>query len=387
MSTSRSRATACLIAAACVALGGCKTLGLDNIQGMKVDYKSATQIPTLELPPDLRRPEGDDRFTLPGAAGSATYSQYEQKRGAQPVNTTPSVLPKPDGVRLERAGDQRWLVVRGTPDQIWPVVKEFWQETGFILKVESPAAGILETDWAENRARINEGVMRTILGNLTDHIYSTGERDKFRTRLEVGREPDTTDIYITHRGMIETNVSALSDQTRWTPRPSDPELEAEMMQRLMARFGVLEAKAREQIRAVDAKTLTTQPDVSRYASLIKGQDGGGVLSVNDQFDRAWRRIGLALDRVGFTVEDRDRSKGLYFVRYADSDASTKKENEGWFSKLKFWGNDTKVKSEQYRIQIKENTQSSEVSVQQKDGSPDKSETSRRILGLLYDQLK
>ena len=374
------------------ALAGCKTLGLDSIMpGTKVDYKSATQISRLEIPPDLTRPQGDDRFAVPGkpGQGTATYSEYEQKRGtAQPAATTAAVLPKPDGVRLVRAGDQRWLVVNGTPDQVWPVVKEFWLETGFILRVESPAAGILETDWAENRARINEGIMRQVFGNLTDYIYSTGERDKYRTRLEPGADKDTTDIYISHRGMLETSVSAVSEQTRWTPRPADRELEAEMLQRLMVRFGALETKAREQVRAASAKPVIAQPDMaSAYALLLKDKDGVGILSVNDQFDRAWRRIGLALDRVGFTVEDRDRSKGLYFVRYADSDASTKKENEGWFAKFKFWGGDLQVKSEQYRIRVKEGSQSSEVSVLTKEGTPDNSETSKRILGLLYDQLK
>lgn len=384
------------LVAGCCALAGCKTLGLDNIPGTKVDYKGATQISTLEIPPDLTRPQGDDRFAVPGkpaAQGTATYSDYEQKRGtpaARQAAATAAVLPRPEGVRLERAGDQRWLVVKGTPDQVWPVVKEFWVETGFVLRVESPAAGILETDWAENRARINDSVMRSILGNMTDYIYSTGERDKFRTRLEPGADADTTDVYISHRGMVETSVSAVSEQTRWTPRPADRELEAEMLQRLMVRFGALDARAREQVRAANAKGATgSAPDpASSYALLLKGQDGVGVLSVNDQFDRAWRRVGLALDRVGFTVEDRDRSKGLYFVRYADTDASTKKENEGWLSKLKFWGGgDQKVKSEQYRIRVKEGTQSSEVSVLNKEGTPDNSETSRRILGLLYDQLK
>ncbi len=387
-----------VVAAGCCALAGCKTLGLDNIPGTKIDYKSATQIPTLEIPPDLTRPQGDERFNVPGkpasGRGTATYSEYEQKRGgpaAQQQSAAPTaVLPRPEGVRLERAGDQRWLVVNGSPDRVWPVVKEFWAETGFVLRVEEPAAGILETDWAENRARINDGVMRSLFGNLTDYIYSTGERDKFRTRLEPGADKDTTDIYISHRGMVETSVSAISEQTRWTPRPADRELEAVMLQRLMVRFGALDARAREQVRAANVKpTAEQQAAAPGYALLLKGQDGVGVLSVNDQFDRAWRRVGLALDRVGFTVEDRDRSKGLYYVRYADTDASTKKENEGWLSKLKFWGgsSDQKVRSEQYRIRVKEITQSSEVSVLNKEGTPDNSETSRRILGLLYDQLK
>ena len=48
------------------------------------------------------------------------------------------------------------------------------------------------------------------------------------------------------------------------------------------------------------------------------EDGGtqAALALDVGFSQAWRRTGLAIDRAGFTVEDRDRSRGLFFVRYA-----------------------------------------------------------------------
>jgi outer membrane protein assembly factor BamC len=180
--------------------------------------------------------------------------------------------------------------------------------------------------------------------------------------------------------MEEVYTSVDKDQTRWQPRPPDPEIEAEMLRRLMVRFGVQEDRAQAQLTASIS---------APQAKLLKGQDGAGTLSLDDQFDRAWRRVGLALDRVGFTVEDRDRSKGLYFVRYIDPGVDNKAaENKGWLSKLKFWGgDDSKNKNEQYRIVVKDVTSGAEVSVLNKDGVREKSETASRILSLLYDQLK
>lgn len=360
-----------------LALGAC---GSFEIPSKKVDYKSTTKLPPLDIPPDLARPGTDDRFVVPdtNTKGTATLSDYNKDRaGRSQVSATAAVLPKIDNVSLERAGTQRWLVVPGAPEQLWPVVKEFWQETGFVVNVESPETGVMETDWSENRAKIPQTGLTGIIGRALDSLYSTSERDKFRTRLERGAQPGTTEIYISHRGMEEVYINKDQDQLRWQPRKPDPDLEAEMLRRLMVRFGVDEDRAKTQIAAARAEP---------QAKINKGPDGN-TLAVNDQFDRAWRRVGLALDRVGFTVEDRDRSKGLYFVRYIDPDSDVKTTAEqGWFGRL--WGGSTKVPGkEQYRILVQDGASATEVRVLNKDGVREQSDTANRILTLLYDQLK
>ena len=373
-----------VIAIAAVALAtGCSTT---KIEGDKVEYKSASKqkLPPLEVPPDLTRPTGDDRYAVPdiNPKGQATYSDYSKERSAGAADASKAnVLPTQVDARIVRDGSQRWLVVKGEPDAVWNVVKEFWQEVGFVIKDEYPEAGVMETDWAESRAQVDAGAVRNFLGKMLDSIYSTAERDKFRTRLERGTEPGTTEIYISHRGMEEVYTSPDHSDTRWQPRPPDPDLEAEMLRRLMARFGVKQERAKAEVAQA-----TQEP---ARAKLLKGQNGGSTLSVNDQFDRAWRRVGLALDRVGFTVEDRDRSKGLYFVRYVDPDADNKSaESKGFLSKLNpFSKSDKKPPSEQYRIQVKDANTVSQVSVLNKDGGAERSETATRILSLLYEQLK
>jgi outer membrane protein assembly factor BamC len=287
---------------------------------------------------------------------------------------------------MERAGTQRWLVVPETPEKIWPIVKEFWQESGFLVNLEIPEAGVMETDWAENRAKIPSDMIRSTLGRVLDQVYSTGERDKFRTRLERGSEPNTTEIYISHRG-VEEVVTAMSSSSNspasfvWQPKRPDPDLEAEFLRKLMVRFGVEDNRAREMVAVA--------PKIER-AKYVKAAEGGaGLLELDEPFDRAWRRVGLALDRVGFTVEDRDRSKGFYFVRYLDpeSDAATKK-NDGVLSKLAFWRSDKPAaKSEQYRVLVKESKDTSQVQVLNKEGAPDRSDVAQKILSLLHEQLK
>jgi len=379
------RSTVVILASAALLSAGCSTVN-DLLESRKVDYKSAGRLPPLEIPPDLTRPAADDRFVVPDGspAGSATYSAYSKDRGAKQTESTNSdILPKVDNVSIERAGTQRWLVVQGTPDQLWPLVKSFWQELGFIVNVEVPEAGVMETDWAENRAKIDDGLIRGTFGKLLGSISSTSERDKFRTRFERGSRNGTTEIYISHRGMIEVleNPSMENRRTVWQPRPADADLEAEMLRRLMIRFGVQEARTKADL---------AQANASPRARFSKAQDGVGRLAIDDQFDRAWRRVGLALDRVGFTVEDRDRSKGLYFVRYVDPDADAKsKQPTGMLSKLAFWRStpDPKDRNAQYRIAVKDANAGSEVNVLNKEGQLDRSDTANRILSLLYEQLK
>lgn len=362
-----------------ISLAGCSLLP----DSRKIDYKSAgKKAPTLEVPPDLSQIARDDRFLVPDAAGkgSATFSAYSADRapGAQAQNS--SVLPQVDKVRVERSGNQRWLVVAVPADKLWDTVKDFWQETGFIIKTERPDAGVMETDWAENRAKIGEDIIRRTLGTFLDSLYSTGERDKFRTRLEPGAEPGTTDVFISHRGMEEVYTSSAKDDTRWQPRAADAELEAEMLRRLMVRLGSEEKRA---------ETLVAVAKVEPRAKLAAKDDGSGTLEVYERFDRAWRRVGLALDRVGFTVEDRDRSRGLYFVRYVDPEIDNTKKDSGFLSKLAFWKSSEPVASSkvQYRIHVSDDGGKSGVQVLSAEGGADRSETSKRILALLLQQLQ
>ncbi len=356
-------------------------------ESKKIDYKSAVKAPTLEIPPDLTSPSRDDRYAVPdtGGRGSATFSAYSAERDPQVKGGAKNseVLPQVDKTRIERSGTQRWLVVAGTPDQVWPMIKDFWQETGFLVNVEIPQAGVMETDWAENRAKIGQDWIRSALGKVLDSLYSTAERDKFRTRIEPGAEPGTVDIFISHRGMYEVYVSEGRDQTRWQPRDADPELEAEMLRRLMVRFGTEEKRAEAMIAAAKDKQV-------ERAKLTRAGDGQGSLELQERFDRAWRRVGLSLDRIGFTVEDRDRSKGLFFVRYVDPEAGdVKKDEKGFMSKLAFWkGSDQSADPKiQYRIMVKDQGSSCSVQVLSREGGVDNSDTAKKILGLLYEQLK
>ena len=383
-----------LALAIAVAVSGCSWFNT------KDDYRGAAsrRAQPLEVPPELSRPQAEDRYAIPDPKSQTTYSQYTQRGNAPAVPGAPdakTVLPKIEGARLERQGDQRWLVVKGDPAAVWPVAREFWTENGYQLVKEEANAGILETEWYEDKSKIPQDLMRRTVGKVAPNLWSTPRRDKYRTRLEKGSEYGTTEIFISNRNVEEIFADANQDRTVWQSRPADKDAEAEMLQKLLVKIGTAQAVAQAEAQAKQQGTqvASTRPTAASAAAERNAVLQGNQLTVNDSFDRAWRRVGLALDRVGFTVEDRDRTKGLFYVRYVDpekdSSAPKNRGDEGFFDKLKFWKSDTpKDKLPQYRVHVADAGSSmSQVVVQNSQGQPDQSNTSKRILSLLYDQLK
>lgn len=355
-----------VLAVAAALASGCTILQED-----KIDYKSAQRGSTLEVPPDLTQLSRDSRYAMPG--GTATASGY-QSAAASPSPAATAIQAAGD-VRIERAGTQRWLVVNRAPEQLWGPVRDFWKENGFELETDQEKLGIMETDWAENRAKIPQDFIRATIGKVFDSLYSTGERDRFRTRFERSAAGGT-EIYVTHRGMIEVYTNTQKDQTIWQPRAADPELETEFLRRLMVKLGV----SQEQSKAIAATAPVPAPPAARIATV----NNAPAVQLAENFDRAWRRVGLALDRTGFTVEDRNRKDGLYFVRYVAPNAD--KKEPGFFGKL-FGGSSAATAPLKYRIAVRSEGNASTVSVLNEAGAPETSANAERIVRVIADELK
>jgi len=347
-------------------LSGCGSI----MDGDKVNYKTegGTKVVPLDIPPDLTQLNRDTRYAVPGGPVTASGMAV---RPAPAVAAT--AAKQVNDVRIERDGKQRWLVVNRPADAVWPIVQEFWKENGFEYTIQQQQLGLLETEWAENRAKIPQDFVRRSLGKVLDSLYSSGERDKFRTRIE-RNSTGGVDIFVTHRGMSEEYRDQTKTSTIWAPRPSDPELEAEFLSRLMIKLGV----SAEQAKA----GITAKETAANKTTLVTKSDAT-LLNIPDSFDVAWRRVGLALDRTGFTVEDRDRAQGVYFVRYVDT---ATKEEKGFFSKM-FSSSKADTGPVKYRIAVRNTGNTSEVTVQNTAGTTENSLVSQRILKLLADDLR
>ena len=311
-----------------LALAGCHTLGIEK---KRVDYKSASasaREPSLEVPPDLTTPESEDRYAIPESNGESveSYSDYARGAGNQPQRSTAAgnVLPPVQGVHLEHSGTQYWLVVDGPAESVWPKVKQFWQENGFTLKTDNPQAGVMETNWLENRANIPEGGIRKLLGKVLSDVYDSGMRDRYMTRLERSKDGKSTNVYITHYGMQEVLTGSDKDSSKWEPRPRDPDLEAAMLQMLMARLGGNGTTATQAVGATGATaTGGAVPMLQRMS------DGSTAIMLKEPFGRCWQSVEGALDQAGLALDDKDRASGVLYLR-------TKAKESSFLNELEFW---------------------------------------------------
>ena len=385
---------------ACLAaLAGCSSIE-GMLGGEKVDYRSTSTKSTagLEVPPDLTQLAKDTRYQPSSGVVSASTFQTAPATPGAPVaaaasapaptaptllaaaaaaTATPTIAPSAVGAfKIERLGNDRWLSTTLTPEQVFPQVRTFWKDNGFNLAQDRPEAGVIETEWAENRAKLPQDIIRGTLGKLVESVYSTGELDRFRTRLE--RTPNGTEIFVSHRGMEEVYTGSRRESTAWQPRASDPALEAEFLRRLMVKLGV----SQEQSKALAASATEAGQPSARVANV----GGQPVVQISDGFERAWRRVGLALDRTGFTVEDRDRAAGTYFVRYVTPNPD--KAEQGFLGKLLNIGGSSKnEKPLKFRIVVKSQGEASTVAVQNEAGAPESSANAQRIVQVISDDLK
>jgi len=336
--------------------------------GRKIDYKSAKSSSGLEVPPDLSSLRPSQR-----ESGVNTYSGYMAEQFVI-GSATNAVLPKFAKVRLKRSGRQRWLEVDTSPEKLWPQLREFVFGLGLAIGRESKTTGVIETDWAENRAGQSSGGW---FSKLFSSFRDTGLRDKYRIRIEEGKTRGKTEVYLTHQGLEEVITSGGGDaivQTLWQRRPSDPGIEAEMLRLLMVHLGVEDVKARSMLTAGIGRARAT---------LEFGNNDVAQMQLTDNFGNAWRRVGRALDKLGVKIENKDRGNGLYSV--AVSDIKTRKKKPGFFSKM-FGGG--KKKARQYRLRIVAARKGSEVQllaakkdrrISNKDG--------RRFMKSLFEELR
>lgn len=375
--TSRQQTAIALGCALSVTLLGSGCSSLSNaLSGDKIDYRSSgSQSVRLDVPPDLSQLSGQSRFSQVSPSIVTASSMGQQTPGA--ANPGNQVAPKAVGdIRMERQGQTRWLVVNQSPEQVYEKVRAFWSSVGFELVIDQPQAGLMETNWNENRAKLNEGGVRGLLGSVLERLYDTGERDQFRTRLE--RTAQGTEIYVTHRGLEEVYEGDRKDRTTWRGRPSDANLEAEMLARMMVALGATKEQA-DQTREEVAKQVAA-PATGALATL--NADATSV-TLRGEPDLAWRRVGLALDRGGFTVENRDRASGTYEVRLSVNDPAA--AQPGFFSRLFSRGNKEETLA-RYRVKLQPQGRETLVSVLTEASQPANNDTARLIAKRLVDEL-
>ena len=382
-----------LAVALTTALAACSTFDFSND---RIQYETSDSRAPLEVPPDLNSVPGSDRYTVPSRPQTVWASQQAQLDAAQAANGNQAaslLLPQGEVAKIVREGNNRWIHVNMAPEMVWPIMQDFWSTVGLSLSRQDAATGVMETNWAENRAKLPQDIIRATLGRVIDMVYSTGERDQYRARVERSANGGC-DIFITHRAMVEVVKSLGGDNetTVWQPGPSDPEMEAEMLTRMTQRinqeFNPNATKQTPAEHEAEVEKLASYQVENSVSQLEQNAEGVATsIFIKEDFERAWRRLALAVDRMGFTVEDRDRSRGFFLVRYLDEEYEEQKRSEqGFWSNV--FGRDTPVEAPQYVIYLQRLSDTEcRVHVLGPDGKADTTGVAPRILTLLSEQTR
>lgn len=345
----------------------------DDYKGVYNTKKSTKH--ALEVPPDLVAPDSSNALNIPSLSGSgANFSEYSNL-GAGSGN---NVLPKSAaGTRFVREGRSFWLEIESKPDEIWRQARSFFMDLGFSFVRENPVNGLIETNWLENRLDVPTGWFSSLLGGL----FSTGLMDKYRIRIEHGDKDNVSLLFITHQGLKEVSYGNWSEtdySIKWQPRESDPELEAEMLQRFLVFRGVAKAQA---------KQLTSQKKNIEIAKLVKDKSGlNNIIEVNEIFPRTWRRISIALDRMGLVIEDRNRSKGIYYIKTTEDFIKGDSEDKSWLESI-FTSKNEQLKIEPFQLSVDDVENKTIIGILNGSGEKDNSKTGYFILKKLQAQLR
>ncbi|EIF30461.1 putative lipoprotein [Burkholderia sp. Ch1-1] len=396
-------------------MAGGLVAGCGTSSPTKIDYKSDSKSKqvSLAVPPNMIDETADQR-SLPPQGGETSLSTLQQVQAQAPSANSVVVVPQVAGMHIQRDGTESWLVIDNkAPDQAWAQIRRFWQEQGFLLVVDQRDKGVMETDWNETHAQINDGLIRNTLSKAMGNSYVTSERNKYRTRLEAAPNGGTY-VFISQKGMREALSGTNNDSSTWVPKPNDPGLEQEYLKRLQAALaladsrtkpgdtqsaelspagaqtapnaataGAKSAAAATAARNVALSAQQPTPDADS-ANNTSAQLSSTELTLGEPYDRAWLRVGLALDRSNFTVDDRDLTRGLYFVRYVDPKDMTSAE-QGFWSQV-FHGKKEKV-AKQYLVNVRAVTpDQTRVAVVNDQGAIDESPQAKQIMSLMVDQL-
>lgn len=355
-----------------VVLSGCSSV--DNFVDTtnSINYKNSQSTKTLDFPPDLTAPEFDSAFALPSGGSVTASAVNNQSQSRSGVAGADNVLPTSADMRMGVSGNVRWLEVDAAANTLWPQIRNFWRTLGVQVKRDEPRVGIMETDWAENRAGLPMDWLRKALGKTFQGTFDAGTRDQYRVRLE-RPSANKTKIYLSHKGaeQMVTDTGVF-----WQLRPSKPELEAEMLNRLQAFLQGDKYSATKNTSESDAVQTSSQVN-------LVSEDGSYILKVGEAYPKAWVRTGIMLDRMGLVVESRNQGKGFLNVVYSGDESV---ENTGGFFSRMFKGKTTFLaKSSKYQIHMRDAGRMTEIRVMDEDGEPLAAAESQRILARLKQE--
>lgn len=340
-------------------------------------YLDASLGSNLELPPDLSEFKEDSRFELPAGISGAESTA----KGKVPV------LARVDSLRLEGSGDLYWLSVEEPVDNLYQLIKNFWFSEGYRLMTDEPVIGIMQTEWVLTEQGPSDA-SNSWFKSLFVGENLAASQDQYRTRVELDQTENVSRIYIAHRGtergyyvtLGDAQKKDFDDDNQWHFRQPEPELEVEMLSRLMIFLGLQEAEVEQQV--ADAKLFKP-----RAFQRMDSAEQSPYLIVKDPYQIAWNRVYHQLERMNFEIEKAEFESGLLGEGAITviAQVTESQEEKGLFS---FFSNSGETVEKEIVLVLTEVTHElTRVMIQTRARDVDTSPAGAAFLDLLYKKIR
>ncbi len=227
-------------------------------------------------------------------------------------------------VQLRRLGELMWIYIETLPSTSWPISKNYWDTSTYDVLKADPVTGEIDIDFDQT--------------------------SKLQMRVEHGIKEASTEIFL-------IKINKMTNEIQ-----SDPEFVQAEMEKMINYYA-------DSLSNFSGTSLAAQNLNEMKKANIFTENGMTVIALDLNFDRAWSSVSKALDAAEIVTNDRDRSKGIFFVSYS-------KEEDRRFFRL-FGGSGSENldfgEGSQFEITISQENQKTFVRAISKDGNIQESE--------------
>jgi len=305
------------------------------------DYRKAKTEPPLRVPAHLEDDNLQDIYVIPEIAEQVTLTD----KFSVPRPTPLVAKESEELVRIQRLGEEEWVLASVAPGQLWPQVRAFLSTAGLQVARVDARAGLIETGWFQA-----EGA-------------SMNERYLFR--IEQGVQRNTSELHV-------KQMYQAGDIENWPEKSADKERGSDM---LLAVAQYIASAAEAPVSMMAQQAMGDGGKVSMQEDAA----GDPYIELKLPYYRAWASVDRALRESNFKIRDLDRSSGLFFISFLPPE-----EDDGWFSWLFNSDEEEDVLVDKALLLnvLDEGGEQVRITVGMEDGSPLALEQQQQLLSLL-----
>ncbi len=280
------------------------------------DYLKSDNVAPLILPEGVNKDALSELYPIPAISAAdfgydANATEYDVPR---PMPLSANMLQ--DNIKIQRVGENAWILVNAAPGELWPRVRNFLNANDLKVSRADLKQGVIETDWLQFKTDLNS-------------------QDKYRLQIDQGVQPETSEIHITHVNVASAVKPSVDPE--WPTKSMNPEREKWLLDELSATL------ASDQTEG-GTSMLAQGIGVAAKANLGMFKNES-IMTLKLDKTRAMATVSYAAKHDGFQLYESDANLGLFYVYYENAQDA----KPGWFRRFFRIGLNPKPETSPYSL--------------------------------------